>query len=401
MMRWGKIFRMLPLFAVALQAGEATWRVLSGEQGGLPALGNGKIQTAVAAGDFAKNGTNGFVLGFSDAAPALVLVVNKTNWTATPIELESLSIAPGGFAMDLDGDDDLDLIFGTASGDIYWWENPYPAYDPGKSWPRHPIRKGNGGPIWGELIGDFFGNGEPHLVFWDQFDSTLYAAAVPKEVRTNTAWSVSEIFSRRDATFQSFMPLGLSATDVNIDGQIDLVAGNFWLKLLEHGKFQATPVDDRGGVIFSGRFNEGTYPQFVSNGGKRLAWFDCRINPDKSNSWGSHELLSEQIGTIVVADFNRDGRDDIFAATSGILKPPGDSRNQPPKTWILYGDGKGNFRTTLLRDSNEWQTVSAMDLDRDGALDLVLFTGGANPHLEIWMNESVPQSRPPAPLKAP
>jgi len=141
----------------------------------------------------------------------------------------------------------------------------------------------------------------------------------------------------------------------------------------------------------------------VSTGRGKLAWFECRIEPDKSSSWGSHDLLSERIGTLIVADLNRDDRDDILASTSGNLIDPaeGPAGNARSGTWILYGDSKGNFKTTLLPITNIWQTVSVGDLNRDGGLDLIGFTAGAKPHLEIWFNETMPQTRPTAPLQRP
>jgi hypothetical protein len=196
---------------------------------------------------------------------------------------------------------------------------------------------------------------------------------------------------------------GLSAADVNIDGQTDLIAANYWLKLYEQTKFKPTQIDEPDGIIATGRFNEGTYPQIVSTGRGRLAWFECRIEPDKSSSWGSHDLLSERIGTLIVADLNRDDRDDILASTSGNLVDPaeGPAGNARSSTWILYGDSKGNFKTTLLPITNIWQTVSVVDLNRDGGLDLIGFTAEASPHLEIWFNETTPQTRPTAPVQRP
>jgi len=244
---------------VGSHASDASWRRLSSASDQLPVPGNGKVQTAIAVGDFDKNRTNDFVLGFADAAPALVLISKGASWTSTSVELEGLPIAPGGIAVDVDRDDDLDLIFGTSRGEIYWWENPYPDFDPTKSWARHVIKNAEGGPIWGEAIGDFMANGDPQLVFWNQANSTLYAATIPREVRTNFTWPFFPVFTPNSS--RTFRARGLSAADVNIDGQTDLIAANYWLKLNEQRKFKPTQIDEPDGIILTGRFNEGTYPK--------------------------------------------------------------------------------------------------------------------------------------------
>jgi hypothetical protein len=403
---YGIHLKFLVLCSIAIShhafGSEASWQMLTPQTYELPPIGNGKVQTAIVFGDFDKDRTTDLIVGFSDQPPALVLLSHGTNWQTLSIELEAMKISPGGFAFDLDRDDDLDLIAATTDGAIFWWENPSPNFDPARSWTRHLIRKADGNPIWGQLIGDFMGNGELQLLFWNQHDSCLYAAALPSQPSPNEEWAIRKIFDAPASGFNNAIPLGLSAGDINIDAQIDIIASSFWLKRNEDGTFKPTLIGRPGGIIAMGRFNEGTYPQFASTTGG-LTWLECRVEPGKSRSWGSHELLSEPVSSVLVADFNRDDREDILVSNTGNLIQPA-SLPKPnnitnPKTWIFYGDGKGNFKPTLLPITTRWQTIAAADLNRDGGLDLVGFTAGGEPHLEIWLNQSTPQARPTAPLK--
>ena len=100
----------LVLAAVAWGA-EVQWRHLSSKTGDLPVPGESTQQTAAVVGDFAKDGINGFILGFRQKGPALVWY-RKTaaGWDRYVIEKEFLTIEAGGAVCDIDGDGNLDIF---------------------------------------------------------------------------------------------------------------------------------------------------------------------------------------------------------------------------------------------------------------------------------------------------
>ena len=123
---------VLPLLAQAPPDRPLTWRHLSSESGDLPAPNSGKEQTSATVFDIDRDGINDFVITERTAAPAAVWYRRTTNgWECKILEPGILHIEAGATFFDVDGDGDLDFIAGGdwQSNEVWWWENPYPAYE--------------------------------------------------------------------------------------------------------------------------------------------------------------------------------------------------------------------------------------------------------------------------------
>ena len=112
----------------------------------------------------------------------------------------------------------------SSGNDVYWWENPYPTYDPDTPWNRYTIKKSGANMHHNQIFGDFDGDGEQELVFWNQHSDELYLADIPDDPKTTQPWPMTVIFSS-SGWFE-----GLAKSDVNSDGKIDIVGGGRWFE---------------------------------------------------------------------------------------------------------------------------------------------------------------------------
>jgi hypothetical protein len=394
----------LPLAAAALCALAQTpaihWVHLSSRTGELPPPGESKQQTGALVAKIDPKGGTDFIISFRKVAPALVWYRRQGDgWSRYVIEKEFLPVEAGGAAYDIDGDGDLDLVFGgDYQGDtLWWWENPAPNFDPNVSWKRHIIKTGGAKQHHDQIFADLKGAGKAQLIFWNQGAKTLFLADIPGNPRESGPWPLETIFSgnagegaEKAATYAE----GLDAIDVDGDGQVDLLAGNYWFKHLGNGKFRPTRVAAVGGRIRAGHFEPGRVPQIViapGDGSGPLRFYEAKGDPAIAASWSGRDLLDRDMThghTLDLGDIDGDGNLDIFTAEMGKwTATPAPSDNPKATSWILYGDGHGNFRRTIFTTGDGWHEGKLGDFNGDGRLDILNkpYAWDA-PRIDLWLN---------------
>jgi hypothetical protein len=396
----------LKMFAVTVmtalcsgQAAELRWQHLSSVTGDLPAPGTSTQQTGALIADLAGDGTNGFVLSFRQTAPALVWYRrNAHGWDRYVIESNFLTVEAGGAVCDVDGDGHPDIIFGGdwQSDEVWWWENPYPNYDPKVSWKRHLIKKGGATQHHDQAVGDFLGTGRPQIAFWNQGAKAIFLAEIPADPRHCGPWPMTKIFSgeageSRNTAFR--YAEGMAACDIDGDGKIDLLAGNVWFKHRGGKKFDPIQIGSIGGRIAAGKFKPGKYPQVViapGDGNGPLRFYECTCDPENSRDWVGRDLLERDMihgHSLQVADIDGDGYLDIFAAEMAKwTEERKDSDNPNATAWILFGDGQGNFRETVFSTGIDFHEARVADLNGDGLPDILdePYKWEA-PRVDVWL----------------
>jgi len=401
---------VLVLFTIPVAA-QLQWEHLSSktDPAVLPAPSNTDQQTGAVVGDLDGDKVNDFVLAFREKGPALVWYRRtKTGWERRVIEPATLHLEAGGALYDIDGDGDLDLVFGNDyhGTDVWWWENPAPNFE--QPWKRHLIKTGGGKQHHDQVFGDFLGTGKAQLAFWNQGAKKLLLAEIPPNVREAKSWPVTEIFDLAKATAapaggggaeKPSTPYaeGIYAADIDGDGKVDLIAGNYWFKHTEGTAFKAIRVCDYGGRVAVGKFVESAkYPQIVISSGDGvgpLLWVECANDGDPQNpvSWKRHELLPKMIHghSLQIADIDGDGHLDIFTAEMAKWHERQTEPDNPQaKAWMFYGDGKGNFRPEVFATGVGFHEARVADLDGDGRMDVLdkPYNWEA-PRVDVWLQK--------------
>lgn len=395
----GLVFWVSLVSAASASAAEIQWQHLTSAKGDLPVPGASTQQTGSLIADLDGDAVQDFVICFRQKPPALAWYRRtEKGWDRYVIEKDFLTVEAGGAAGDIDGDGDLDVVFGADSQnkELWWWENPAPNFDPEVSWKRRLIKNEGARQHHDQIFGDFLGTGKAQLVFWNQGAKSLFLAPIPKAPKETEPWPCTAIFSGQAGEGienAARYAEGLAVFDIDRDGTLDLLAGNYWFKHEGANSFKPIKVGTIGGRIAAGYFKPGQYPQIViapGDGSGPLKIYECTGKPDNPADWSGRDLVGRDMvhgHTLDLGDINGDGHLDIFAAEMAKWS----SRPQPDhpeaKAWIFYGDGRGGFETTVFTTGHGWHEGRVADLDGDGDLDILNkpYTWEA-PRVDVWLN---------------
>ncbi len=360
------------------------WQHLSTEDGQLPIPGQATQQTASLILDIDRDGNNDFVVGSRQGSFNSLVWYRRDQggWTLFTIEDEVLDIEAGGTYHDIDQDGDLDIVMGGdyQSNQVWWWENPYPDYT--SKWNRRLIKSGGANKHHDQMFGDFDGDGQTELVFWNQNGQELILADIPADPRTSGTWPQQTIYSWSGGGEHE----GFAFADIDLDGLDDIVGGGRWFKYNSNNTYTPNIIDDEQGFTraAAGQLKQGGRPEVVfvvGDGVGPLKWYEWN---ESANAWDSTILLDsvDHGHSLAVEDVDEDGNLDIFVAEMRL-----NGRNSDAKIWILLGDGDGNFTETTVATGYGNHESRLADLDGDGDLDILGKPyNWETPRLDIWIN---------------
>jgi hypothetical protein len=386
--------------------GGIEWVHLSSKRNELPGPGSSNQQTGLLVAKLSKTPASDLVISHRVKGPALVWYQRQANrWVRHVIENASLPLEAGGSAYDIDEDGDLDIVWGgdAQSEHMWWWENPYPQFDPETPWRRHTIKSSGAKQHHDQLFADVLGRGKPQLVFWNQQAKSLLLAEIPPDPRNSGSWPLRTVYTGQageGGEGAAGYAEGIDSIDLDGDGRADILAGNSWFKHLEEDKFQAIRISRLGGRIRAGRFKPGKYPQVViapGDGNGPLRLYECQDNPVDPACWKGRDLLDRDMlhgHTLDLGDIDGDGHLDIFAAEMAKWTNKPELDNPRATAWILFGDGKGEFFKTVLSTGDGWHEGKLADADGDGDIDIVNkpYTWDT-PRIDVWLNNGTGRLR--------
>ncbi len=361
----------------------AQWKYLNAAA---PPMDGPIEQTMMLAFDIDCDERDDIVVGGRGRAPALVwLRFTATGWQRFMIEPAQVSIEAGGAFADIDGDGDLDIVAGEdySGNRVFWWENPYPDYDPNIGWIRRQIKSGGQNRHHDQVFGDFNGDGRMELAFWNQGTrnqpSILYVAAIPPDPRAVSLWTPTAIFT------STAYAEGLTAADIDGDGVTDLVGGGYWFRF-ENGRYVAETINDRqrGIRVVAGQIIPGGRLEVVTSASHGRGTID--LYRWTGAAWERQILVDriEDAHSLALADLNLDGALDIFAGEMRL-----DGANPDSRMILLYGDGAGAFRLAEGPPGVDHHESRLGDIDGDGDLDILGKPYNfETPRLHIWLNET-------------
>lgn len=139
------------------------------------------------------------------------------------------------------------------------------------------------------------------------------------------------------------------------------------------------------GVTFSDINNDGNLDIVAASDGEGLRVF----LGDGAGSWvavSSHPATSGGFGGVAVGDYDGDGDNDLFAGS------PGNGASTPTGLHVYRGDGMGGFTeitaSTTLPSSGKWRGVAVGDVNNDGNLDLAATNGyGSSDGIHVFTGD--------------
>jgi hypothetical protein len=306
------------------------------------------------------------------------------------------------FAYDYTGDGWPDYIV-TEGRAMVLYVNPRGEL---RRWDRYPVMPTAAGEI--AIFKDIDGDGVPDAVFSGQGGAVCWASPVPG--KPTEPWTVHKVSA---ASYGSAGQHGIGAGDINGDGRVDIVSANGWWEQPPKGtpegpwpyhpvRFGSYPRAGGGpGGAEMGVFDvngdglNDIVTSFEAHGWK-VGWYEQKRDKDGAISFVEHIIMDDLANTkpggvafsephaTTFADVDGDGIPDLNVGKRLFAHEESYNDPDPFGPAVLYwfrtvrnpkAPGGAEFKPELIHNrSGVGSTVLAVDLNKDGAMDIITST---------------------------
>ncbi|WP_435320887.1 FG-GAP repeat domain-containing protein [Haloarchaeobius sp. TZWSO28] len=340
--------------------------------------------------DLTGNGRDDIIVGAKDGAPTLYWYENTADGWERHDMATAHGLEAGGVIGDVDGDGRVDVIAGQKwdCHEAYWFRQPTDPRDP---WTTHLITD-EFQKYHDQAFADVDDDGEPEVVLLSQKSGVLLYYDVPTDP-TVEPWPTTH---RHVVSRDVWDVEGLVCTDIDGDGRTEIVAGSHVFH--RHG-----PDDWEPETLVTSEWNDERVRNQVADltgdgapdlvlaecelpyfgprrelyRAGRLAWFEA---PDWEVHYLKYDLFCPH--SLQIADFDGDGRPDIYVAESDL------GENPSPEHYVYRNLGGGEFEAHLVHQGTPTHEAKVADLTGDGRPDIVGKDDSESGHVDVWYNES-------------
>jgi uncharacterized protein (TIGR03437 family) len=346
--------------------------------------------SAMAPGDFNNDGKLDLAVADSNGGTVSILLGDGTGKFPSENDYAAAYEPIGLLATDLDGDGSLDVLVGTGHPDVLLPNSNSGVFTAffgrGDGTLIGPPAYPTGGAIGGNhsmALADFNGDGKPDVAV-AAGDVWILLSLGGGSFKTPVRLAMPTLNN------SSVSADTLAAGDFNGDGRQDLVVGTAYgdgvYVFLGNGDgtFQAPVQYTTGGNVTSvavADFNGDGKLDIAACGYSSSPPANANAGILLGNGNGAFQSVRSLTGfgagpySLVVADFNNDGKPDLAIANQGT---PGDA-NDVGGVLVFLGQGNGSFQSpTSYPAGINPNFITAADVNGDGAQDLLVATGAPN-----------------------